>query len=147
MIFYDGIIVGPNPEMPRTRQKSHTNSFPIRNSARVTALRFHQQLLPWSHQCPWVDIVFLLKFVLKHFDQSDIIFRTLRRCKRWIVVYQARMRSLRPPSSPACSLPPSKSMTLVSNDPSWWPLINVNIVSSYFAGSWEPATWRRWWLD
>ncbi|KAG2060417.1 hypothetical protein BDR06DRAFT_1017420 [Suillus hirtellus] len=28
--------------------------------------------------------------------------------------------------------PISNSMTLVSNDPSWWPVINANLISSYF---------------
>jgi len=36
------------------------------------------------------------------------------------------------PNSPACSLSISNSMTLVSNDPSWWPVINADIISSYF---------------
>ncbi|KAG2337767.1 hypothetical protein BDR05DRAFT_969882 [Suillus weaverae] len=35
-----------------------------------------------------------------------------------------------PPSSPARSS--SNSMTLVSNDPSWWPVINANFICSYF---------------
>ncbi|KAG2138261.1 hypothetical protein BD769DRAFT_1663840 [Suillus cothurnatus] len=37
-----------------------------------------------------------------------------------------------PPSSPTRSLPSSNSMTIVSNDPSWWPLINANLIASYF---------------
>ncbi|KAG2335290.1 hypothetical protein BDR05DRAFT_969505 [Suillus weaverae] len=28
-------------------------------------------------------------------------------------------------------------MTLVSNDPSWWPAINANLISSYFIGLWR----------
>jgi hypothetical protein len=28
-------------------------------------------------------------------------------------------------------------MTVVSNDPSWWPLINAGRIASYFAGSWR----------
>ncbi|KAG1766839.1 hypothetical protein EV702DRAFT_784574 [Suillus placidus] len=39
---------------------------------------------------------------------------------------------IRPSSSPARSVSSSNSMTLVSNDPSWWPLINANIIGSYF---------------
>ncbi|KAG2032124.1 hypothetical protein BDR03DRAFT_61654 [Suillus americanus] len=39
---------------------------------------------------------------------------------------------IRPLSSPSHSLPSSNSMTLVSNDPSWWPIINANLIGSYF---------------
>jgi hypothetical protein len=28
-------------------------------------------------------------------------------------------------------------MTIVSNDPSLWPVINANFISSYFVGSWS----------
>ncbi|KAG2124153.1 hypothetical protein BD769DRAFT_1388950 [Suillus cothurnatus] len=28
-------------------------------------------------------------------------------------------------------------MTIVSNDPSWWPLINASLIFSYFIGSWS----------
>ncbi|KAG2107795.1 hypothetical protein BD769DRAFT_1643113 [Suillus cothurnatus] len=28
-------------------------------------------------------------------------------------------------------------MTLVSNDPSWWPVINASLIASYFTGSWS----------
>ncbi|KAG2138234.1 hypothetical protein BD769DRAFT_257724 [Suillus cothurnatus] len=35
-------------------------------------------------------------------------------------------------NSPTRSLPSSNSMTIVSNDPSWWPLINANLIASYF---------------
>jgi hypothetical protein len=34
-------------------------------------------------------------------------------------------------------LPSSNNMTLVSNDPSWWPLINADFVASYVAGPWR----------
>jgi hypothetical protein len=30
-------------------------------------------------------------------------------------------------------------MTLVSNDPGWWPTINSNRVASYFMGTWRLA--------
>ncbi|KAG1771954.1 hypothetical protein EV702DRAFT_628496 [Suillus placidus] len=36
------------------------------------------------------------------------------------------------PSFPTRSPPSSNSMTVVSNDPSWWPVINANLISSYF---------------
>ncbi|KAG2133241.1 uncharacterized protein EDB93DRAFT_1308513 [Suillus bovinus] len=36
------------------------------------------------------------------------------------------------PSSPIRSHPSFNSMTLVSNDPSWWPVINANLIGSYF---------------
>ncbi|KAG1853491.1 hypothetical protein DFJ58DRAFT_394525 [Suillus subalutaceus] len=39
---------------------------------------------------------------------------------------------MRPPSSPAYSLSSSNSMTLVTNDPSWWPSIDASIIFSYF---------------
>ncbi|KAG2072799.1 hypothetical protein BDR04DRAFT_382154 [Suillus decipiens] len=45
---------------------------------------------------------------------------------------------IHPSSAPIHSLPSSNnSMVLVSNDPSWWPAINANLISSYFivAGS------------
>jgi hypothetical protein len=31
--------------------------------------------------------------------------------------------------------PFSTNMTIISNDPTWWPVINFYRVSSYFAGS------------
>jgi hypothetical protein len=46
---------------------------------------------------------------------------------------------IRPPSFPIHSLPSSNSMTLVSNDPSWWPLINASFVGSYFTGSFRAS--------
>jgi hypothetical protein len=27
-------------------------------------------------------------------------------------------------------------MTVVSNDPIWWPFINAGLIASYFVGSW-----------
>lgn len=42
-----------------------------------------------------------------------------------------------PLGSLARSLPSSNSMTFVSNDPTWWPLISASIITGYFivAGS------------
>lgn len=44
-------------------------------------------------------------------------------------------------SSPA---PIPDSMTLISNDPSWWPLINSSRIASYFAGSWRALLMMSW---
>jgi hypothetical protein len=33
----------------------------------------------------------------------------------------------------------SLDMTLVSNDPSWWPQIDLNLTSSYVTGSWRAS--------
>jgi hypothetical protein len=33
------------------------------------------------------------------------------------------------------------NMTLISNDPSWWPSIEAYRVQSYFARSWSIASW------
>ncbi|KAG2032125.1 hypothetical protein BDR03DRAFT_970982 [Suillus americanus] len=146
MIIYDGVIVVPNPEIPRTPQRSLiakiTNSSPV-NLLRCSNIPRESLLCDFMKNF-YLDpigilgyrFVFLLKFMLNHFDQLDIIDSSLTLvmwCKRWIVVYQARIRSLYvPPSSPAHSLPSSNSMTVVSNDPIWWPLINASVNGSYF---------------
>ncbi|KAG2077037.1 hypothetical protein BDR04DRAFT_1089335 [Suillus decipiens] len=33
-------------------------------------------------------------------------------------------------------------MSMVSDDPSWWPTIDASIVSSYFIGSWRVCRLR-----
>ncbi|KAG1871234.1 hypothetical protein DFJ58DRAFT_492860 [Suillus subalutaceus] len=60
---------------------------------------------------------------------------SLWRLKRWIVVYQLDHEcdcrtSTKFPVAP--SLLSSNSMTLVLNDPSWWPFINSHYIFSYF---------------
>jgi hypothetical protein len=45
---------------------------------------------------------------------------------------------LRPPSSPFPDTNPL-NMTIVSNDPIWWPVISYFRVYSYFSGSWKAS--------
>ncbi|KIK38940.1 hypothetical protein CY34DRAFT_363199 [Suillus luteus UH-Slu-Lm8-n1] len=57
------------------------------------------------------------------------------------------MRSLyvhQVPGSPERSLPSSNSMTLISNDPSWWPILNANLISSYFIVAASVALMYDW---
>jgi hypothetical protein len=75
-----------------------------------------------------------------YFDQSSSIPQGLKfkshfgdvNAGLWYIKYECNRYT-----SPARPLSSSNSMTLASNDPSWWPIINVNIIISYFIGSWR----------
>jgi hypothetical protein len=44
----------------------------------------------------------------------------------WYIKHECNV--IRPPNSPTRSLASSNNMTLVSNDPSWWPIINASLI-------------------
>jgi hypothetical protein len=115
----------------------------FKDSARVTALRYHQQLLP-------VDpISHIPRCAFPCYLNSCWQLGTLvlRRCKRWkMVLISSTNAIIVCPSNPAPSLPSSNSMTLVSNDPSWWPVINGSFIFSYFLGSWRIGRMMNWFI-
>jgi hypothetical protein len=72
---------------------------------------------------------------------------SFRSSKHWIVVVYLAYHRHMSTKFPAPSHPSSNGMTLVSDDPSYWPVINSLRIGSYVIGSWRAVRVRRWRLN
>jgi len=88
---------------------------------------------------PWIDLTNDVR------QECISFFHFILVIQLWALVYMPSPHVFQVYLSPT---PPfSTNMTIVSNDPTWWPAINSNRVFSYFLGSWRAVGCRSWCLN